>query len=324
MRRKRNQPWIYRWSRFIIGAIATVGAILTTYLTITKLTGESVACSVEQIANSAGGCNDVLDSPYATVFGLPLSLYGLLAYLAMIAFSLSPYLINAEEKRDFRKTVENWTALLLLMGSTAMIVFSGYLMYLLAFELKTACYYCIGSALFSLSLFLLSVFGRDWEDIGQLFFTGIVVALITLIGTLGIYSNINSPAVAGGKIAINPPTTEPQTGVGWEIETKSSPAEIEFAEYLTERGDIMYGAWWCPYCHVQKAMFGQEAAKKITYIECDPQAEDAQPKKCEEAGLRSFPSWEIDGTLHSGAVPLDELAELSGYEGEKEFKYTMP
>ncbi|MDB9311545.1 vitamin K epoxide reductase family protein [Spirulina sp. CS-785/01] len=322
MKRRRSQPWIHKWSRFIIGAIATVGVILTAYLTISKLGGGEVTCTVEATA-SASGCNSVLDSPYATVFGLPLSLFGLLAYLYMIANALSPYLLNSEEKRDLRKQVEHYTGLLMLIGSTAMAVFSGYLMYVLAFQLQTVCYYCIGSALFSLSLLLLTVFGRDWKDIGQLLFTGIIVALVTFIGTLGVYANINTASVAGEQTVIPPPTTQPERGVGWEVTTTSSPSEIALAEYLTEQDAIMYGGWSCPYCHLQKLLFGQEAIKKINYIECSPPAEDAEPQKCEEAGIRAYPSWEIDGQLYSGARPLEELAELSGYEGPSNFKYTF-
>jgi len=71
MRRRRSLPWIYRWSRPIIGAIAIAGAILTAYLTITKLTGGGPACSAEAAAGA--GCGGVLNSAYATVF-LPLFL----------------------------------------------------------------------------------------------------------------------------------------------------------------------------------------------------------------------------------------------------------
>ncbi|NEO25882.1 MAG: vitamin K epoxide reductase family protein [Kamptonema sp. SIO4C4] len=322
MKRRRSQPWIHKWSRFIIGAIATVGAVLTAYLTITKLSGGDVACTAEAAA-TANGCNSVLDSPYATVFGLPLSLFGFLAYLAMIIFALSPYLINSDEKRDFRKQVEDITGLFLLIGSTAMTVFSGYLMYILAFEIQSICYYCIGSALFSLSLLFLTIFGRDWKDIGQLFFTGVIVALVTLISTLGVYANINGTAVAGGQTAVSPPTQQPERGVGWDVTTNSSQSEIALAQYLNEQDIVMYGGWSCPYCHLQKALFGKEAFQEITYIECSPPAEDAQPQKCEDAGIRSYPSWEINGQLYAGARPLEELAEISGYEGPSNFQYTM-
>ncbi|MGH2413852.1 MAG: vitamin K epoxide reductase family protein, partial [Microcystaceae cyanobacterium] len=71
MSRRRSLPWIYRWSRPLIGAIAIIGAIITGYLTVVKLTGQSVACNtgVEGAIEAITGCDRVLNSAYATVFG---------------------------------------------------------------------------------------------------------------------------------------------------------------------------------------------------------------------------------------------------------------
>ncbi|MFB8792412.1 MAG: vitamin K epoxide reductase family protein [Potamolinea sp.] len=193
MSRRRSVPWIHRWSRQIIGAIAILGAILTAYLTVVKLTGNSVACTAGAAAASAASCNDVLSSPYATVLGLPLTLFGCLAYTSMATFALAPLAVNQEEKKELRSKLEDWTWLLLLAGATAMATFSGYLMYVLAFKLKSVCLYCIGSALFSLSLLTLSLIGRSWEDLGQIFFVGIVVVMVTLVSTLGVYSQVGGP-----------------------------------------------------------------------------------------------------------------------------------
>lgn len=63
MLRYRQQSWLQKKSRFLIGAIAIVGLILTLYLTISKMAGGSVACDASQ--GASGGCNSVLDSPYA-------------------------------------------------------------------------------------------------------------------------------------------------------------------------------------------------------------------------------------------------------------------
>ena len=327
MRRKRSLPWIYRWSRPIIGAIAIAGAILTAYLTITKLMGGEVTCSVD---GAGGSCSDVLNSPYAEVFGLPLSLFGCLGYLSMATFALSPLLIDADKNRGFRKQLENITWLLLLAGSTAMAVFSGYLMYVLAFKIQSVCYYCIGSALFAASMFILSIIGRDWEDIGQIFFTGAIVAVITLVGTLGVYANVDRPLVEGvpdadGLIPIVEATGSPQPPKGWEVTSVSGDAEIALAQHLSAVGAKKYGAYWCPHCYEQKQLFGQEAFDKITYIEC---AEAANPRQqttaCQQAGIQSYPTWEIDGKLYPGIQDLSTLAELTDYQGATDFKYKLP
>lgn len=139
MRKPRTLPWIYRWSRPLMAGIAAIGAAVTAYLTITRLTGDPTACPT-------GGCDVVLASPYATVFGLPLALFGFLAYTSIIGFAIAPLLVNAPDQKQLRATLERWTGLLLFIGGTAMMLFSGYLMYLLTSEIKAVCIYCVGSA----------------------------------------------------------------------------------------------------------------------------------------------------------------------------------
>lgn len=332
MRRRRSLPWIYRWSRPIIGAIAIAGAVLTAYLTITKLTGTGPVCSAETSAGA--GCGGVLDSAYATVFGLPLSLFGCLAYISMAAFALVPLAVSVERQKNFKKQLENLTWWLLLAGSIAMTVFSAYLMFILATELKTVCPYCIGSAAFSLSLLIFTLTGRDWEDLGQILFTGIVVGLLTIVVTLGIYSGINSPTAqangsaeevvdSDGLIAIPEPRGNPQPPEGWDITTSSGEAEIALAKHLTAIGAKKYGAFWCPHCYEQKQLLGKEAFDEIDYVECDPQGKNPQREACMAAGIQSYPTWEINGEFYPGTKTPEELAELSEYQGDRNFKYKL-
>ena len=332
MRRRRSIPWIYRWSRPIIGAIAIAGAVLTAYLTITKLTGGGPACSVD--ATAGAGCGGVLDSAYAEVFGLPLSLFGCAAYISMAAFALVPLGVDRDRQKNLKKQLENLTWWLLLAGSIAMAVFSGYLMYILATELRQVCPYCIGSALFSLSLLVFTITGRDWEDLGQILFTGVIVGLLTIVVTLGIYSNVNSPVAqangtaqevvdADGLIRIPEPPGQPTPPKGWDTTTTSGEAEIGLAEHLSAIGAKKYGAYWCPHCYEQKQLFGKEAFSKIDYIECDPQGENPQRDVCMAAGIQSFPTWEINGEFYPGTKTPAELAELSDYQGDLKFKYKL-
>jgi len=298
--RKRSIPWIHRWSRPIMAEIATIGAAVTAYLTITKLSGDPTACPT-------GGCDVVLSSPYATVFGLPLALFGFLAYASMIVFAIAPLLVNSSRQKDLRANSERWTGLLLFMGATAMTIFSGYLMYLVAFAIKAVCIYCVGSALLSTSLFILSIIGRDWEEVGQLFFTGTIVSMITLVGTLGIYANVNNPRIAA------------QPG-SYTIASSSGAAEIALVQHLKQTGAKMYGAFTCPHCQNQKHLFGAEAAKQLNYVECHPQGQNAQPQTCQAEGIEGFPTWEINGQKYSGEKTLQELADLSSYQGSRNFQ----
>jgi uncharacterized membrane protein len=65
--RKKSTPVMHRWLRPVMAGIASIGASVTDYLTYTKLTGNQAACPT-------GGCDVVLSSLYATIFGLPLPL----------------------------------------------------------------------------------------------------------------------------------------------------------------------------------------------------------------------------------------------------------
>ncbi len=313
MSRRRSIPWIHRWSRPIIGAIAGLGALTTAYLTVVKLSLNPAACPTKS-------CDLVLSSPYAEVFGQPLALFGFLAYISMLIFALAPLAIDSAKNKELHSKIENTTWLLLLAGAIAMTVFSSYLMYLLAFELKALCIYCLASALFSLTLLVLTIIGRTWEDIGQIFFTAIVVGMVTLIGTLGAYAGVNGGgAVApAGQVAVRP-VTQPSPGIGWEITTTSGQSEIDLARHLTKVGVKEYIGWWCPHCHEQKLLFGKEAYKEINSVECAEGGIDPRPDLCKAAKVESFPTWEIKGKLYPGVKSLNELADLTGYTGDRNF-----
>lgn len=308
MNRKRSTPWIHRWSRPIIAALATVGAVVTAYLTIVKFSQSATACPTN-------GCDIVLSSPYATVFGLPLALYGFLAYVSMVVFAIAPLLVNPEKNKSLRSKLENRTGLLLFIGATAMAIFSGYLMYLIAFEIKAVCVYCVGSALLSFSLFVLSIVGRNWQDMGQLFFSGFLVAMVVLVGTMGVYAGVKNPEIADR-------ATPGETGL--PITTSSGAAELALAAHLKQVGAKMYGAFWCPHCHDQKQLFGKEAFSQINYIECDPKGKNPQPDLCQAANVEGYPTWKVNGKTTSGTQSLEELVKMSGYQGARNFQNVLP
>lgn len=92
----------------------------------------------------------------------------------------------------------------------------------------------------------------------------------------------------------------------------SSGAEYaEFAQCLSDEEIVMYGAFWCPHCADQKDAFG-ESFENITYVECDPNGEEAQPELCLAKGIEGYPTWiRSDGERISGFKTLEELEEFS-------------
>ncbi len=327
--RRRSTPWIHRWSRPIIGAIALLGVVNTGYLTITRLTSSETVCP-------SGGCEQVLSSPYATVLGLPLSLFGLLAYLAMAVFAFAPLFVKSEQQKQLRSDLEKWTWFLMFIGATAMTVFSGYLMYIMfsqfiaKYGAAGICYYCLFSAVSATAMFVLTLIGRDWEDVGQLLFTGVVVVMVTLVSTLTIYAPIGAPSSSSNTDALV------QSASGqtfFTIKNTSGDAEIQFAKHLKSIGAKEYGAYWCPHCYEQKELFGYQAVKELNYVECAPDGKNSQTALCQQIGAQvekqtgkqfGFPTWEINGKFYSGVQKLEKLAELSGYQGPTNFKNTIP
>jgi uncharacterized membrane protein len=289
-----------------MGAIAAIGVVETAYLTIAKFTTGSVICPTS-------GCDKVLNSPYATVFGtVPLSLLGCLAYLSIAILALAPKAVNPNTNKGLHSQLQNKTWQALFIITAAMVIFSSYLMYLMAFEIKELCIYCITSALFSLSLFVLVLVGREWEDIGQLVFTGILVAMVSSIGALGLYNSVRSPAASVSTPGIVAPA----------VTTTSGPAQLALVRHLREIGAKEYGAYWCPHCHDQKMLFGKEAAALIDYVECDPKGQNSRAQMCQAAAanVKGFPTWEIKGQFYSGTQSLEKLADLSGYTGPRNFQ----
>jgi uncharacterized membrane protein len=340
MIRRRSTPWIHRWSRIIIAVIAGLGALNTGYLTYTKLTGGQAACTADA---AHAGCNDVLASAWGTVFGQPLALFGFLAYASMLVFALLPLAIKPEQNKEQRKKLENITWLLLLVGSISMTVFSGYLMYVLATQLKVVCPYCIASALFSLSMLVLTLVGRAWEDVGQILFTFFIVGVVTLVGTLGVYAGVgneaNNPNPGSSKAADAALTIKPSGEIifdqfkaekpnplsGWEVTTTSGEAEIALAKHIIKSGAKEYTAFWCHHCHEQKLIFGKEAAAIIDEnkikVECAADSPKGKPEDCKAAKIQGFPTWVINGKQYSGVQNLNELAKITSYTGPSNFKY---
>lgn len=136
-----------------------------------------------------------------------------------------------------------------------MIIFSSYLMYIMVFEIKFFCFYCISLVICFLFLFILVLIGCNWEDIGQLIFIVIIVGMIIIVGIFVVYVLIYSFVVE-------------KLGV-FGVMIIFILIKVVLVEYLIKVGVKMYGVYWCSYCQDQKQLFGKEVVSKFNYIECD-------------------------------------------------------
>ncbi len=285
-----------RWVRVAMAILATIGLIDTGSITLKRwgLLG-SLTCP-----GGADGCDKVLGSAWGSLFGQPLSLFGALAYGALLVLALLPLVLRGEA-RSRLAPLGQWGLLLI---STGMAVFSLVLMGVMVLKIQAFCFFCVLSACLSLALFVLSLIGGEWPDRGKLVFRVVLVALVVSLGGLGWAAAVDRPADQGGG-----------RGVPLPVTTTSSTEAVALAKHLTASGAVMYSAWWCPHCNDQKQLFGQEASAQLKVIECAPDGRNSQKALCDTKKIEGFPTWEINGQLDSGVKSLAELARLSAYSG---------
>ncbi|MEX0589249.1 MAG: vitamin K epoxide reductase family protein [Cyanobium sp.] len=292
--RRRSDP-ARRWARVAMAVLATIGVIDTGAITLKRwgLLGP-LSCP-----GGAEGCDKVLNSAWGSLLGQPLSLFGCLAYGAVLLMAVLPLVLRGDSRAELAK--RSWWGLLLL--STGMAVFSLLLMGLMVFKIQAFCFFCVLSATLSLSLFVLSLVGGEWDDRGQVVFRAVIVALVVAMLGLGWAASVDRPAATAGR------------GVSPDVEAISNPQAVALADHLTKTGAVMYTAYWCPHCHEQKELFGKQATEQLTLVECAADGLNSQKALCDTKKIEGFPSWEINGKLDSGVKSLAELAQLSGYAG---------
>ena len=128
-----------KWASIVT---AILGGLDATYLLIYKLTSAQAMCL------GSGDCSTVNSSRYSEIHGIPVSLLGLLAYLAII-------IIHALETRcRFLKQNGN----LLVFGlSLAGVLFSAYLTYVELYVIHAVCPFCVVSAILITIVFILAI-----------------------------------------------------------------------------------------------------------------------------------------------------------------------
>ena len=220
------------------------------------------------------GCEIVQASRYATILGAPTALWGALAYAVILVLAL----IGFDRAR--------WQAAFAV--AAAGFGFSAYLTYLSLFELGAACVWCLASTVIVAALVILLAVRRSAPRASAAGLTvlGLVCAALAIVAGAFVFAGAAAPV---------------------------TPYQRALAQHLAKSGATFYGAFWCPHCQEQKALFGG-AASGLPYVECDPKGAGAQPERCERAGVRVFPTWVIGPERREGVQSLEELARVSGFK----------
>ncbi len=124
-------------SAMIAAVVAVIGLIDAAYLTAKHYTGKNVPCNI------ITGCEQVLNSSYSEILGIPTAAFGALTYF--LAFSLAILTVYGNSKM--------WNLFGIL--SIIMTVFTLWLIYLQAFVIGAFCQFCLLSAATSITLFII-------------------------------------------------------------------------------------------------------------------------------------------------------------------------
>ena len=90
-------------------------------------------------------------------------------------------------------------------------------------------------------------------------------------------------------------------GIGFSYINTLKPAPLDdFAQCLSEKGAIMYGATFCKYTHAQKGMFGNS----IRFID--------ERDFTEDPNVDITPTWLINGKYYENVQTFNRLADLTG------------
>ncbi len=285
MSSRTTKPRLLRGHRVyrLVVLFATIGLGFASYLTYLDYShAEAVFCQI------GSGCDTVRNSEYATLLSVPVALWGVLGYIAIIGVTLSPL------QKRLRQT-------LLVAMTFAGFVFSVYLTYLEVFVIKAICPYCVVSAGIMTTLFVLLVLQRpvvQGTPPSRVAFGALSLAAVVILGAVFLPKGV-IPSLSGS----TPSLAVPATTVSYE------EFQVNLAKHLRDTGTVLYWSPTCPHCTEQKRLFG-DAVQYLPNVNCW-----TEYFVCDQKMIRVVPTWEIQGELNPGVRSLAELAGLSGYDG---------
>lgn len=131
-------------ARQAIALLALVGLFVALYLWLHALGyGGAIKCG------ASGGCETVQTSQWAEFLGLPVALYGVVGYLALL-------IVGIVALRPAALPERKWNTMLAALASVGFF-FTLYLTYLELFVIHAICRWCIGSAVIITLIWIVSL-----------------------------------------------------------------------------------------------------------------------------------------------------------------------
>ena len=123
----------------VILVLAFFGLADSAYITQHEVSGTPLVCNIQNLS----GCNVVVASPYAYLFGIPLAEYGVLFYSIL-------FVIAALELVIFDRLLRRVLQGISLVG----VIASLYFTFIQMFVINAFCIYCLASAVIAILIFI--------------------------------------------------------------------------------------------------------------------------------------------------------------------------
>jgi uncharacterized membrane protein len=122
--------WALLWASVILSSL---GVAISGYLVAKRFTGGSLACT------RWAQCDEVNNSVYSQLYGVPVSVIGLAGYLLLLMLAVAALWTEGRTQRR--------TLLLSFVLALGGVGFSIYLTYLEIYVIEALCAWCVASAI---------------------------------------------------------------------------------------------------------------------------------------------------------------------------------
>ena len=230
--------------------------------------------------SEGSGCDLVQASRWATFLGMPMALWGWLTYVVL-----------AHSFWRAKNKLGSWT--LAVFVAVSGFAISAYLTIVSVVEIEATCPYCLASFAIMTTIMILTLVRQPPNWPASL--KEALVLAVVLVGGLHLHYSGVFDAAAGPE----------------------DPQLKALAIHLADSGAKFYGAYWCPRCQKQKAVF-EASAERLPYVECSSAGRgSALTKPCAKERIKSYPTWTIGDRRLTGLQTPRSLAAASGFNWKK-------
>lgn len=227
--------------------------------------------------SEGSGCDIVQSSRWATFLAVPMALWGCLTYILIAGLAWRA-----------RTKIGSWTPLIFF--AVCGFAISAYLTIVSVVEIEATCPYCLASFGIITTIMILTMVRQPPDWLTSVKEAAVVAVLI--VAALHLHYSGVFDASAGPE----------------------DPQLQALAIHLEKTGVKFYGAYWCPRCQEQKAVFAS-SAKRLPYVECSSGGRgSALTPPCVKNEIKSYPTWIIGEKRLTGLIKPRELANASGFE----------